>query len=94
MKIAALFFADDGMILLQSLEGTERAIRILTETETLCGLNINKQKSNIIIYNEHQEYQNETENIQVVDSVKYLGSKITNKRNCFEGHKNDCLKKG
>ena len=43
----ALFFADDGMILMQ----TQESIQILANIAKDCGLNTNKNKSNIIIFN-------------------------------------------
>ena len=44
MKIAALLFADDGMVLTQSLEETIEAVHILTESAASCGLKRNNQK--------------------------------------------------
>ena len=93
VTIASLFFADDGMILAQSLEETKTAANILTETASSCGLNINKQKSNIIIYNAKEEYPYKIEDIEVVECVKYLGVKITNKSKCFDEHKKENLLK-
>ena len=46
-KIVALFFADDGMILMQTLQEAEKSIQILSEIANNCGLSINKNKSNI-----------------------------------------------
>ena len=50
-KIVALCSADDGMILMQSLQKAEKSIQILSEIANDCGLSINKNKSNIIICN-------------------------------------------
>ena len=50
-KIVALFFADDGIILMQSLKETIDSIKILSEIADECGLSINKSKSNILIFN-------------------------------------------
>ena len=47
-KIVALFFADDGMILMQSLRETKESIQVLMNIAEECGMNINKAKSNII----------------------------------------------
>ena len=58
--IAALFFADDGLVFAQSLEETNRAVRVLTEVADSCGLEMNKQKSNIMIYNRKQLKQLKT----------------------------------
>ena len=53
-KIVALFFADDGMILMQSLRETKESIQVLMNIAEECGMNINKDKSNIMIFN-HKE---------------------------------------
>ena len=50
-KIVALFFADDGMILMQSLRETKESIQVLMNIAEECGMNINKTKSNIMIFN-------------------------------------------
>ena len=50
-KIVALFFADDGMILMQTLQEAKESIQILSNIAKDCGLSINKNKSNIIIFN-------------------------------------------
>ena len=49
-KIVALSFADDGMILMQTLQEAVQSIQILSEIANDCGLNINKNKINIIIF--------------------------------------------
>ena len=54
-KIVALFFADDGMIIMQSLKETIDSIKILTDFAQDCGLSINKAKSNILIYNSKEQ---------------------------------------
>ena len=53
-KIVALFFADDGMIVMQSLRETKESIQVLMIIAEECGMNINKDKSNIMIFN-HKE---------------------------------------
>ena len=92
-KIAALFFADDGLVFAQSLKETKRTHNILTEVAASCGLIINKQKSNIMICNRKEIYPEIIENISVVENIKYLGIKITDKRECFKEYKNDCILK-
>ena len=92
-KIAGLFFADDGLILTQTLDETIRAINILTDIAASCGLRINKDKSNIMIYNSKEPHPDTIGNIKIVDNIKYLGVKITNKRECFNEYKKDCILK-
>ena len=78
-NIAALFFADDGLILTQSIEEATRGIRILKDIGETCGLDINSQKSSIMIYNNKEVQQSKIEEIEVVNEIKYLGVKITNR---------------
>ena len=75
-KINTLFFADDGLQLSTTIEAATRNIKILTEISKSFGLEINKNKSNIIIYNMNHQPDNIV-GIKVTNSIKYLG--ITNK---------------
>lgn len=47
LKICCLFFADDGLILAETIEEAIESIKILIETSRKCGLEVNKEKSNI-----------------------------------------------
>ena len=50
-----------------------------------------------MIYNrkcdEDQTDISHIENIEIVESIKYLGVKITNRRDCFREYKKDCILK-
>ena len=73
-KIVALFFADDGMILMQSLRETKESIQVLMNIAEECGMNINKDKSNIMIFNHKEKiHEDNTEGIQITDTINYLG---------------------
>ena len=87
-KIVALFFADDGMIIMQSLKETIDSIKILTDIAQDCGLSINKAKSNILIYNS-KEQPDHIEGIPVTNKMNYLGVTVQNKKDCFKLHKED-----
>ena len=50
------------------------------------------RKSNILIYNMHDQ-PNIIEDIEVKTSLKYLGVKITNAKNCFDEFKKDQILK-
>ena len=91
-KIVALFFADDGMIIMQSLKETIDSIKILTDIVQDCGLSINKAKSNILIYNS-KEQPDHIEGIPVTNKMNYLGVTVQNKKDCFKLHKEECLNK-
>lgn len=84
--IAAIFFADDGLLFAQSLEEAAEGIRLLMEIAAECGLELNKNKSSIIIFNTN-EIAGEIEGIKVANEIKYLGITIVNKRNCLLAQK-------
>ena len=91
-RIVAIFFADDGLQIAHTVEEARTAIKALVQIAGECGLEINKTKSNILIYN-MKDPPTDIEGIEVTDSVKYLGTKIANKRNCFQEHKKQIFKK-
>ena len=91
-NIPALFFADDGLLLAHSLDEARRYIKTLVDTAKACGLDINMQKSNILIFNK-KEHPESIEDIGVTTEIRYLGVTITNKRNCFNKHKEESLMK-
>ena len=91
-KIVALFFADDGIILMQSLKETIDSIKILSEIADECGLSINKSKSNILIFNS-DEQPKEINGIPVTTCLNYLGVKVHNKKDCFSLQREECLNK-
>ena len=53
--IITLFFADDGLLLMKTHNETIESIQLITEIA--CGLSVNKQKSNILIYNVKEQPQ-------------------------------------
>ena len=67
-----LFFADDGMILMQTLQEAGKSSQILSEIANDCVLNINKNKSNIIIFNSKNQPEC-IEDIHVTTNITYLG---------------------
>ena len=81
-----LFFADDGLALTQSKEETEEIIDVITDASDSCGLNINKAKSNVIIFNSPEDVS-EIKGIPVAEEIKYLGITINNKKNIFKTQK-------
>ena len=85
-KLSVLFFADDGLILTQSIGSAERAIAKLINIGARCGLEINKVKSKVIIFNA-KETPEKIGNIKVATEIEYLGIKLENKRNCFKRQK-------
>ena len=79
----ALLFADDGMILMQTLQEAVQSIQILSEIANDCGLSINKNKSNIIIFNSKNQPEY-IEAIHVTTNITYIGVNIQNKKDCYK----------
>ena len=57
-----------------------------------CGLEINKEKSNIPIFN-MEDKPEEIEGIKVTESIKYLGIEIEGKKNMFKKQRKNMIKK-
>ena len=91
IKIKSLFFADDALLLSHSLEEAKENLDIITDVSREFGLEINIEKSNVLIFNlkDQPEYLG---NIKVVQKVKYLGIEIDNKRNYFKTHRQNYTK--
>ena len=83
----ALFFVDDEMILIQTLQEAKENIQILSNIAKDCGLSINKNKSNIIIFNSN------IEDILITTSITYLGVNIHNKKRLLQATENRGNKK-
>ena len=77
--LKSLIFADDALLLSHSLEEAREILKIITDKSRNFGLEINREKSNILIFN-MKEQPDELMGIQVVQSIKYLGIEINNKR--------------
>ena len=92
LKIPALFYADDGLIFSSSTEEAKKTIQKLTLIADDCGLKLNKEKSNILIFNSEHNPEN-IENIKVTENINYLGVAITNKKDCLKKHKINSINK-
>ena len=84
--LPVIFFADDGLLLNHSVEETKRSVKTLMSVSKECGLDINKKKCHIIIYN-MQEQPDSIEEVEVRNNIKYLGIEISNSRNMFKNQK-------
>ena len=90
--LSSLFFADDGLLMSETIKAAENIIRMVTDISKECGLELNKNKSSIIIFNIKDQPQ-EIEGISVTDKIKYLGVSIDNKKNLFKSHRKEILNK-
>lgn len=91
-SLPILFFADDSLLLTSSVEDAKKGLKTLIAVSKECGLDINKSKSNIIIYN-MENAPNDIENIEVKSNIKYLGITVENSRNMFKAQKTSMIVK-
>ena len=69
--IPALLYADDRLVLTHTEEDAKMCINKIEKAASTCGLNINKQKSNILIYNRKlKEMPQEIRGIKVATEIK------------------------
>ena len=65
LTIGTLFFADDALVIAESIEGAKKNIEIIVQEGNKYGLDINAEKSNIMVYN-MREIPEEIEGIKTV----------------------------
>ena len=80
-KIKCLFHADDGLILAKEKEKAERRIEIIREIGGKYGLQLNKRKSQCILFN-MKEIWEKISNVEVVEELKYLGVIVQANEKC------------
>lgn len=51
IKVIILYYADDGLLVAENIEDANKNLRMMKERNEMCGLSINKNKSNVIIWN-------------------------------------------
>ena len=91
-KISTLFFADDSLAMAKNIASAQKNLKIIIEARKYYGLEINKEKSSILVYN-NQENITEIEGIKVVEKFKYLGLSVDNTRDIFKSQKQDMIDK-
>ena len=86
VRINSLWFADDSIVVANSVEAAERNLKIVKEIGGYFGLEINEEKSMALVYRDKGEIR-EIGGIKVVDSIKYLGIKVGKDRDIFKEQK-------
>ena len=92
VNIGVLFFADDGLLMAHTIEEAQRNLQILLEISREFELEINKEKSKILIYN-MKEQPEQIDGIKITDHIKYLGLTLDNKRNYFKTQQGKMIEK-
>ena len=91
-NMSTIFFADDIIAMAKTLQIARKNLDIITEESKKFGLEINKEKSSILIYN-NSENITELEGIKVEHKFKYLGLTVDDKKNIFQSQKEDLTDK-
>ena len=68
IKLSSIFFADDSIAIAKTMEDAIKNLEIVTEISKIFGLHINKDKSNAIIYNTSEGFE-DVEGIKVVHKI-------------------------
>ena len=92
LNIHSLFYADDSLTLSSSIKNAQHNIKIMKEVSKTFGLEINKEKSKILLFNCKEKVE-EIEGIKVVDKIKYLGVEISSNTDIFKTHKEEIIKR-
>lgn len=92
VKINSLFYADDGLILADSICEAERKIEEVSRIGIKYGLKINVEKSQIVMYNIIDKPENVL-GIPVREQFKYLGVMVSEGRNCLADQRKIMIKK-
>ena len=72
--IPAFFFANDGLLIANTLRQAEQLLDVMRGVVVKCGLEILNYRGTVI---------NQVLGMKVVDQLKYLGVTVSNKKNCF-----------
>ena len=83
ISLKSLLFADDALMLSHSLKDAKDNMAIITQISREYGLEINSEKSCVMIFNVKEQPEHLC-NIKVVQKMKYLGIEIDNKGNYFK----------
>ena len=90
--IPALFFADDGLLLTNSVKQAKHLLEVMKGATMRCGLEMNTLKSQCIMFNYKGPTVTQLQGMEVVERIKYLGVVVCNKRDCFQQHKKEKIR--
>ena len=86
--VPVLFCADDGLLLVRSCGEAEDMIQMVIEIAGECGLNINKGKKHVLLFNHDGIRLEEVGGIRVSNTIRYLGADMGDRRMCFAEYRN------
>ena len=91
-RVRCLFYADDGLLLANSIGEAEERIRELKRIGMRYGLEMNDRKSEVMIFNSENRPES-VEGIGVVREIKYLGVRVGDSFIMFEMHRGEMINK-
>ena len=83
ISLKSLFFADDALMLSHSLKDAKDNLDIITQISREYGLEINLEKSCMMIFNVKEQPEHLC-NIKVVQKMKYLGIENRKQKKLFQ----------
>ena len=93
IRLISVWFADDSLLLANSIEAARTNIKIVKKVARGLGLEVNEAKSKVLIIKGRKEVR-EIEGIVVVERVKFLGVQMEGRgRSIFECEKKEIVKK-
>ena len=92
--IPALFYVDDSLLIAQSTSDLNKILEIFTSEANKLGLNINVNKSSLIVFNDKSFNDKTFKEFKVANELKYLGVTISNNKDILNNFKKDKVKKG
>ena len=85
--VPVLFYADVRLLLARSSGEAEDMIPMVIEVAGECGLNINKGKSNVLVFNHDGIRLEEFGGIRVSNTIRYLCVDMGNSIMCFHEYR-------
>ena len=98
-NINSLFFADDSILIAREVESALKNLKIIKEIGKELGLEINEDKSKVMIYKKGMKYRDKVKNIkeiggiEIVESMRYLGIEICGGEDIFKKQKVEMKRK-
>ena len=89
---SSLFFADDSMLFSRTKQDAEKNLEVMVEVGREYGLEINKEKSKVLVYGGRDNYA-EVGGIEVVKNFKYLGLYIDDENDIYKKQKEEMRNK-
>ena len=92
--IPVLFFANDGLLSANSVKHGKQLLDVMKDAAVRSEQQMNTLKSQSLMFNYRGPANTQTQEMEVVEQLKYWGVVMCNRRNCFHQHKKDKIQQG